>query len=87
MHIWTFGAGHPASVGGVARCPCDSSNRGQAPLPPPEVGENYFCDRADEFDRVVTGENCMDSNPCCSFHNPPYFSVQLPEATTDRIEL
>ena len=87
MHIWTFGAGHPASGGLVARCPCDNSNRGEAPLPPPEVGQNYFCDRADQLDRVWTGENCTDNNPCCSFHNPPYFSVQLSEATTDRIEL
>ena len=88
-HIWTFGAGHPESSirNYVARCPCDNSNRNEAPLPPPEVGENYFCDRADELDRVWTGENCMDDNPCCSFHNPPYFSVQLPAATTDRIEL
>ena len=87
MHIWTFGAGHPASSHLVARCPCDNSNRNEAPLPPPEVGENYFCDRADELDRVWTGENCMDNNPCCSFHDPPYFSVPLPAATTDRIEL
>ena len=29
----------------------------------------------------------MNDNPCCSFHNPPYFSVQLPAATTDSIEL
>ena len=29
----------------------------------------------------------MNDDPCCSFHNPPYFSVQLPTATTDGIEL
>ena len=80
-HIWSFGAGHPG------RCPCDNSNRGAAPLPPAEVGDNYFCDKADQLDRLWTGENCMNNNPCCSFHNPPYFSVQLPAATTDRIEL
>ena len=80
-HIWSFGAGHRG------RCPCDSSNRGGAPLPPAEVGDNYFCDRADELDRLWTRENCMNGNPCCSFNNPPYFSVQLPAATTDRIEL
>ena len=80
-HIWSFGAGH------VARCPCDSSNRNQAPLPPAEVGDNYFCDRADELDRLWTGESCTTTNPCCSFHNPPYFSVQLSSTTADRIEL
>ena len=83
-HIWSFGAGH----GGVgARCPCDNSNRNIAPLPLAEVGKNYFCDRVDGLDPLWTGESCMNDNPCCSFHNPPYFSVQLPAATTDRIEL
>lgn len=86
-HIWSFGAGHPAGGGLVARCPCDSSNRNDAPLPPAEVGDNYFCDRADQLDRLWTGESCASNNPCCSFHNPPYFSVQLPAATADRIEL
>ena len=81
MHIWTFGAGHPN------RCPCDNSNRDSAPLPPGEVGDNYFCDTANQVDPVWTGESCANDNPCCSFNNPPYFSVQLPAATTDRIEL
>ena len=80
-HIWTFGAGH------IGRCPCDNTNRVDAPLPPAEVGDNYFCDRADHLDHLWTGEGCMSGNPCCSFHNPPYFSVQLPAATTDTIEL
>ena len=84
-HIWSFGAGHPNNGGG--RCPCDSSDRNFAPLPPAEVGDNYFCDRADALDRLWTGESCASNNPCCSFNNPPYFSVQLPAATTDRIEL
>ena len=81
MHIWTFGTGHPN------RCPCDNSNRDSAPLPPDEVGDNYFCDTANQVDPVWTGESCTNDNPCCSFNNPPYFSVQLPAATTDRIEL
>ena len=87
MHIWTFGAGHSASIGGIARCPCDNPDRNNAPLPPPEVGENYFCDRASEVDDIWTGRDCTADDPCCSFHNPPYFSVQLPSPTTDRIEL
>ena len=82
-HIWSFGAGH----GGTARCPCENSDRSFAPLPLAEVGDNYFCDRADGLDPLWTGESCTNNNPCCSFHNPPYFSVQLPAATTDRIEL
>ena len=83
-HIWSFGAGHG---GVVARCPCDNSDRSIAPLPSAEVGENYFCNRADGLDPIWTGESCTNDNPCCSFHNSPYFSLQLPAATTDRIEL
>ena len=79
-HIWSFGAGH-------GRCPCENSNRDIAPLPPAEVGDNYFCDRADQLNCLWTGESCASDNPCCSFNNPPYFSVELPAATTDRIEL
>ena len=85
-HIWSLGSGHSASHGSP-RCPCDNSDRGAAPLPPAEVGDNYFCDRADGLDSLWTGENCSNDNPCCSFNNPPYFSVQFPAATTDRIEL
>ena len=87
MHIWTFGAGHSASIGGIARCPCDNPNRNDAPLPPPAVGDNYFCNRAHNFDEIWTGTDCSLDDPCCSFHNPPYFSVDLSSPTTDRVEL
>ena len=88
-HIWSLGAGHSAALSyrNISRCPCDNSDRYHAPLPPAEVGDDYFCDRADGFDPLWTGESCMNDNPCCSFHNPPYFSVQLPAVTTDSIEL
>ena len=46
-HIWSFGAGHLSRGRFVAHCPCDSSNRGNAPLPPAKVGDNYFCGRVD----------------------------------------
>ena len=83
------GAGVRGMFGGtqISRCPCDTASSNQASLPPLEVGDNYFCDRSDGLDPLWTGENCTRDNPCCSFHNPPYFSVQLPAATTDRIEL
>ena len=83
-HIWTFGAGHGGSY---RRCPCDFSDRNFALLPPAEVGENYFCARSDGLDHLWTGENCSVDNPCCSFHSPPYFSVQVTPVTADRIEL
>ena len=87
-HIWSFGAGHPTGVySNEARCPCDNSNRTIAPLPPSEVGENYFCATSHPGDRLWSGSDCNTASSCCSFHNPPYFSVQLPTPTTDQIEL
>jgi hypothetical protein len=80
-HIWSFAAA--GSSGSV--CPCSNDfNHNRILSPPDEVGVNYFCDRSDH---VWTGENCPDDFSCCSFNNPPYFSVQLPSATTDRIEI
>ena len=84
-HIWSFGAGHP--TGDNDHCPCDNSNRNVAPLPPSEVGENYFCSSTYSGDRLWSGSDCNTASSCCSFHNPPYFSVQLPTPTTDQIEL
>ena len=45
-HIWTLGAGvfNHNGIVGFTRCPCDISDRNAAPLPPAEVGNNYFCD-------------------------------------------
>ena len=83
-HIWSFAAGYPPPA---TRCPCETSDRREAPLPPSEVGENYFCSTIYSGDRLWSGSDCNSASSCCSFHNPPYFSVQLPSPTTDQIEL
>ena len=33
------------------------------------------------------GDGCGPTSTCCEFNNPPYFCKQLPEATTDDIEV
>ena len=89
-HIWSFGAGHPTPSysPNFARCPCENSTTDDfAVLPISEVGENYFCSSTYSDDRLWSGSNCDTASSCCSFHNPPYFSVQLPTPTTDQIEL
>ena len=59
--------------------------------PPPFVGEDYFCDAGNvEF---MTGETGLETDPlwdgtdclCCA--NPPWFYRQLPQPTTDDIEM
>ena len=82
QHIWTFGAGHGPQFS-LYRCPCDNPNRGQAPLPPSFVGDNYYCDG--EYNSALwDGREC--TTDCCSFNNPPWFSVTLPAPTSDAIE-
>ena len=84
QHIWSFAVGHGPQYTGVLRCPCDNSNRIQAPLPPSFVGDNYFCDGAYNG-ALWDGEDC--TRACCTFHSPPYFYVTLPASTSDSIEV
>ena len=86
-HIWSFGAGHPVTPLTNARCPCENNDRTIAPLPLYEVRENYFCATTYPGDRLWSGSGCHTASSCCSFHNPPYFSVQLSTPTTDQTEL
>ena len=80
QHIWSFAAGH----GGNYRCPCDNTNRGQAPLPPAFVGDNYFCD-GDYNGALWDGQDCTTA--CCTFNSPPWFNVTLPAPSSDPIEV
>ena len=77
QHIWSLAAGH------AGRCPCDSTDRNVAPLPPSFVGNNYFCD-GDYNGALWDGEGCTTA--CCTFNNPPWFAVTLPAPTSDSIE-
>lgn len=96
MHIWTFAAGllenGNTPTNNRHRCPCDGGQQ-----PPDFVGQNYFCETGDhdsvhnltrfyKDDPLWDGKNCGQST-CCTFHNPPWFSVTLPKSTTDDIEV
>lgn len=95
-HIWTFAAGllenGNTATNNRHRCPCDGGQQ-----PPDFVGQNYFCETGDhdpvhnltkfyKDDPLWDGKNCFQST-CCTFHNPPWFSVNLPKPTTDDIEV
>jgi len=64
---------------------------------PTFVGNNYFCDTGNityngqnifyPDDPLWDGQGCGPSSTCCSFNSPPWFNVQLPNATTDGIEV
>ena len=38
-------------------------------------------------DVLWEGQDCTSTSTCCEFNNPPWFTKNLPTATTDDIEL
>ena len=96
-HIWTFVSGlSEGNPTWSSVCPCDSNSTINIP---PFVGNDYFCEsgvneqwftgrhyRFHPNDALWDGEACLPSSTCCSQHNPPYFTKQLPTPTTDDIE-
>ena len=40
-----------------------------------------------DADPLWDGAGCEAPNNCCSFNNPPWFHKQLPQPTTDNIEM
>ena len=96
-HIWTFVAGITEDDPRASDvCPCDANSTIRIP---PFVGNDYFCESGvnepwsysrhlilHPNDTLWDGENCLPSSTCCSQHNPPYFTKQMPTQTTDDIE-
>ena len=83
-------------------CPCSKYEAFRLPYNyplPPWMGEDYFCDSGNESptnyyinqlladDPLWDGQGCGGNSTCCSFNNPPWFCKQLPQPTTDDIEL
>jgi len=92
QHIWSFAAAFGGNSQDSFNCPCHS-NTGT----PPYVGQDYFCETGNDNaaasmffadDPLWDGQNCMGNYTCeCTFNNPPWFCKQLPQATTDDIEV
>ena len=92
QHIWTFAAGLAEDQNRDDSCPCDVTIDIAIP---PFVGGDYFCESGvnsgsytgfHEHDPLWDGMNCTSSSTCCTFNNPPYFTQQLSNSTTDDIE-
>ena len=99
QHVWTFAAALAERVSGgsgASSCNCMSSS---ATPPPSFVGTDYFCDAGLSFflpnnppgfqntDPLWDGEGCGGESSCCDFNTPPWFHKQLPQPTTDDIEM
>ena len=97
QHIWTFVGAHD-EIGeyGHNICPCTQSEIPYTGTIPSFVGQDYFCDTGSREawshtfypnDPLWDGQGCEGNSTCCEFNNPPWFCRQLPQPTTDDIEL
>ena len=99
QHIWTFAAGlsEVTTRSSNEGCPCDNTSSNVAPV---FVGNDYFCEsglhsewNTNYFgvlfpdDVLWDGQDCTSTSTCCQFNNPPWFTKNLPNVTTDDIEL
>ena len=97
QHIWTFASGlltgrHYNSPN--YQCPCDNGNTSSLP---PFVGNDYFCESVASHDDWIIafypnatlwdGQVCEGGGTCCQFNNPPWFTKNLANPTTENIEL
>ena len=95
-HIWTFAAAVDETQHGAGVCPCTKTDATYTGAVPPFIGQDYFCDTGSRNgwqhilypdDPLWDGAGCGSTSSCCSFNNPPWFCKQLPQPTTDDIEL
>ena len=89
-HIWTFATSYSDNN---MQCSCSDLHE-----VPTFVGRDFFCetgsraeseydDIAFEDDPLWDGEGCDSQADCCLFNKPPWFCKELPESTTDDIEM
>ena len=95
-HIWTFAAARDETISHAGVCPCMKTNTRYTGVVPPFIGQDYFCDTGSTYfwrhqfyyaDPLWDGSGCGSTSSCCSFNNPPWFCKQLPQPTSDDIEI
>ena len=98
-HIWTYAAGLTEGryFDKSVNCPCAHPTHPMNSAIPSFVGDNYYCESGNpgtwwqndflyNTDPLWDGEQC--EGECCSNgKSPPWFSVELPNPTTDDIEV
>ena len=99
QHIWSFASAHDEEdVNPNRKCPCtNTAISSSIPSLPPFVGNDYFCDTGTirkgditgfhSDDPLWDGAGCGPQSTCCSFNSPPWFHKELPQATTDDMEI
>ena len=97
QHIWTFVNAVDETAFDGRGCPCTGHNFRYTGAVPPFIGQDYFCETGSRHtiifdifypdDPLWDGQGCGGTSTCCEFNNPPWFCKQLPQPTTDDIEL
>ena len=97
QHIWTFVNSVDETTFDRRACPCTKPDHSYAGVVPPFIGQDYFCATGSRQrvihnifypdDPLWDGQGCGGTSICCEFNNPPWFCKQLPQPTTDDIEL
>ena len=93
QHIWSFVAGFGHATNTDVNCPCSGGSS-----PSSYVGQDYFCETGNDIrefpgvfydgDPLWDGSNCGSAFACeCTVNSPPWFCKELPQATTDDIEV
>ena len=94
QHIWSFAAGFGVATNSDVNCPCSGGTS-----TPSYVGQDYFCETGNDNTGAVAGvffdgdplwdgSNCGSAFACeCTVNSPPWFCKELPQATTDDIEV
>ena len=95
-HIWTFAVALDETRSDQYVCPCTKTDTTYTGVIPPFVETDYFCATGSHYvstaqwytaNPLWDGEGCGENNSCCQFNTPPWFCKQLPDSTTDDIEL
>ena len=95
-HVWSFASAVDETLSNRYVCPCTKTDAVYTGVVPPFVGQDYFCDTGSRYrvrdqiyihDPLWDGRGCGPRSTCCSFNSPPWFCKQLPQLTTDDIEL
>ena len=98
-HIWTYAVGNTEGDHSEQswNCPCADPDHPNSDIPPSFVGDNYYCESGNPTntwspnrfypsDPLWDGQQCEGT--CCSNgKSPPWFSVDLPNPTSDNIEV
>ncbi|XP_064388047.1 uncharacterized protein LOC135336227 [Halichondria panicea] len=96
QHIWTFAGALDETRSDRSVCPCTRPDLLYTGVIPPFIGQDYFCETGSRQafshifypdDSLWDGQGCGGASTCCEFNNPPWFCKQLPQPTTDNIEL